>query len=161
MDHPMTAISQDGVQTSMFRLGYRNDLDLDADGVTDRAWCFTVKSADTAAAAETRACSRAYVNQGDWVHLVGIVDQPNHKARLYINGGPGLLRDHDPAQAGVMVETSLASTWAAAGRFAIGRGFDAGASQHWNGEIDDVHAVPRVWSEAEVKTAAFIDEDGQ
>ncbi|MDT5040746.1 MAG: hypothetical protein QOE51_1731 [Actinoplanes sp.] len=161
MDHPMTAISQDGVQTSMFRLGYRNDLDLDADGVTDRAWCFAVKSADTAGAAETRACSRAYVNQGDWVHLVGIVDQPNHKARLYINGGPGLLRDHDPAQAGVMVETPLASTWAAAGRFAIGRGFDAGPSQHWNGEIDDVHAVPRVWSEAEVKTAAFIDEDGQ
>ncbi|BCJ68416.1 hypothetical protein Prubr_54370 [Polymorphospora rubra] len=56
-----TAISQDGVNTSMFRLGFRNDLDLNSDTEPDPAWCFTLTGSDSATPTETTACTTDYV----------------------------------------------------------------------------------------------------
>ncbi|HYN95231.1 MAG TPA: DNRLRE domain-containing protein, partial [Pilimelia sp.] len=83
-----TVVSQDGVNTSAFHLGYRRDLDLDADGTADPAWCFALPAADAVGAAESRACTTDYVVEGDWVHLAGIYDPSTSKIKLYVNGTP-------------------------------------------------------------------------
>jgi len=145
------AVSQDGKNTSMFRLGYRADLDLDADGVKDPAWCFTVAAQDTATAATTNACTYNYVEAGAWVHLAGISDPITKKLQLYVNG--------TPARDGVLAEQSGSAGWEATGKFAVGRGLTAGAaSERWAGEIDEVHVTPRVWSEQEIYDHSHVVE---
>jgi hypothetical protein len=159
MDNTMTAVSQDGVHTSMFRLGYRPDLDLTGDGKPDRAWCFTLKDADMVTSPATRACSTAYVHQGEWVHLVGVADRPHNQLRLYVNGGPGLQHSQDPDDTGVMAAFTGSAAWAATGSFSVGRGLADGDAERWHGQIDDVYAVPRVWSDTEVEIAAAVDDE--
>jgi hypothetical protein len=154
LDNTMTAISQDGANTSMFRLGYRPDLDLTNDGVADPAWCFAFKASDDPLAGATRACSTAYVHPGDWVHLVGVADRIQNEIRLYVNGGPGLQFGETPEETGVMVETQGSTAWSSTGPFAVGRGKTGGDSEHWNGQIDEVYAVPRVWADTEIETHA-------
>lgn len=82
------AVSQDGRNASMFRLGYRADLDLDGDAVKDPAWCFTVKAQDLSTAGSIDACTTSYVEAGAWVHLVGIVNPVTNRIQLYVNGIP-------------------------------------------------------------------------
>ncbi|GAA3948021.1 hypothetical protein Aau02nite_50160 [Amorphoplanes auranticolor] len=135
-------VSQDGQNTSMFKLGYRTDLDVDSDGVKDRAWCFTVAATDTAGAATTNACTSSYVEAGAWVHLVGIVNPITNRIQLYVNG--------TPATDGVLAEQTGTATWEATGKFAIGRGWILSPGERWAGEIDEVHLTPRVWEEQEI-----------
>ncbi|MEV4637675.1 LamG-like jellyroll fold domain-containing protein [Actinoplanes sp. NPDC049548] len=144
------AVSQDGKNTSMFRLGYRADLDIDGDGAKDPAWCFTVAATDTANAATTDACTASYVEAGSWVHLVGIVNPALNRIQLYVNG--------IPTADGVLAEKAGTATWEATGRFAIGRGWNAGPSQRWVGRIDEVHATPRVWPEQEIYQKAQTED---
>jgi hypothetical protein len=145
--HNQTAVSEDGANASMFRLGYRNDLDVDGDQAPDPAWCFTIKAADSATAAETTACTTDFVVPGDWVHLVGVVDRANGKVRLYVNGLP--------RYGGVLVEVTGTTTWQAAGRFAIGRAWAGGTpAERWVGNVDEVHAAPRIWSDQEIHDKA-------
>jgi hypothetical protein len=158
MDNTMTVLSQDGVHTSMFRLGYRPDVDTNGDGKPDPAWCFTLKNADDVLAATTSACSSAYLVQDEWVHLVGVADRKNNSIRLYVNGGPGLRHGAD---FGVRVEEAgAAATWASTGGFVIGRGLAETGIENWHGEIDDVHAVPAVWPDSKIEqTAAVAGEE--
>jgi hypothetical protein len=135
-------VSQDGQNTSMFKLGYRTDLDVDSDGVKDRAWCFTVAATDTAGAATTNACTSSYVEAGAWVHLVGIVNPITNRIQLYVNG--------TPATDGVLAEQTGTAAWEATGKFAIGRGWIFATGERWAGEIDEVHLAPRVWEEQEI-----------
>ncbi|MEU7909149.1 LamG-like jellyroll fold domain-containing protein [Actinoplanes sp. NPDC049118] len=144
------AVSQDGVNTSMFKLGYRTDRDVDADGVNDPAWCFSVAAADVAAAATTDACTASYVEAGAWVHLVGIVNPALNRIQLYVNG--------IPTADGVLAEKAGTATWEATGRFAIGRGWNVGPSDRWVGEVDEVHATPRVWSKHEIAEKAQAED---
>ncbi|UQU62537.1 LamG domain-containing protein [Couchioplanes caeruleus] len=144
------AVSEDGKNTSMFRLGYRTDLDVDGDAVKDPAWCFTVAATDTANAATTDACTTSFVEAGSWVHLVGIVNPAINRIQLYVNG--------IPTADGVLAEKAGTATWEATGRFAIGRGWNGAASDRWVGAIDEVHATPRVWSEAEIYQKAQADD---
>ncbi|MGA5301777.1 LamG-like jellyroll fold domain-containing protein [Nucisporomicrobium flavum] len=157
LDAPMTVLSQDGAHTSMFRLGYRPDLDLTGDGKPDPAWCFSLAATDATSSAVSRTCSTAYVHQGDWVHLVGVTDRVHGEIRLYVNGGPGLQFGETPEETGVMTRASATASWAAAGGFAVGRGKTETGSEFWHGEIDDVYAVPRVWLDAEIETNAARD----
>jgi hypothetical protein len=149
----LTAVSEDGVSTSAFKLGYRADVDLDADGVNDPSWCFTVAATDSATAARTSACTGSYVEAGAWVHLVGIVDPINNKIQLYVNG--------TPARDGVLAEQLGKTTWEAAGMFAVGRGWSGtAAAERWVGEIDEVHAAPRIWTEQEIYEKSHVADDG-
>ena len=149
-----TAVSVDGATRSMFKLGYRHDVDVDADGATDPAWCFTVATADTASAPEVAVCTRQYVMPGDWVHLTGTVDM-NKKIKLYVNG----------TAEGGGVETSelqLPAVWRATGAFTIGRAkVGAVTSEQWVGNLDEVHAEPRVMSPLAIDNQArsFMDGD--
>ncbi|MFI7543769.1 LamG-like jellyroll fold domain-containing protein [Actinoplanes sp. NPDC049599] len=145
-----TAVSQDGVHTSMFQLGYRSDVDTDGDTVKDPAWCFTVAATDTTGAPTTNACTASYVEAGAWVHLVGIVNPMTSRIQLYVNG--------TPATDGVLVEQAGTATWEATGKFAIGRGWTLPLNNRWVGEIDEVHATPRVWTEQEIYQKAQAEE---
>jgi hypothetical protein len=145
------AVSQDGRNASMFRLGYRADLDLDGDAVKDPAWCFTVKAQDLSTAGSIDACTTSYVEAGAWVHLVGIVNPVTNRIQLYVNG--------IPARDGVFAEQSGTATWEATGRLAVGRGWvDGNAVHRWVGEIDEVHVTPRVWSEQEIYEKSRVVE---
>ncbi|RSM44093.1 hypothetical protein DMB66_52680 [Actinoplanes sp. ATCC 53533] len=136
------AVSQDGTNTSMFKLGYRTDLNIDTDSANDPAWCFTIAATDTVGAATTDACTTSHVEAGAWVHLVGIVNPFSKQIQLYVNG--------TPATDGVLAETPGTATWEATGKFAIGRGWTSALSDQWVGEIDEVHVTPRVWSEQDI-----------
>lgn len=148
-----TAVSEDGTKTSMFRLGYRNDIDVDHDAARtpDPAWCFTLRTADNATAAETMACTTEYVIPGVWVSLVGVVDPTANEVRLYVNGTPD--------REGVRVVAAGRAAWEAGGAFAVGRGYNDGAAEHWSGGIDEVYAVPRVWTEQAIEQHAHPSED--
>jgi hypothetical protein len=157
LDNDMTAVSEDGAHASMFRLGY---------SAADHAWCFTLTGSDDAAAGTTKACSHAYLNQGEWVHLVGVVDRVNNEIRIYVNGGPNN-EVGDSGSTGAMTRAAgVAPGWTATGGLAIGRSLADGPTARWHGDIDDVYAVPRVWSDYEIKVAAtpyddFLGEEGQ
>jgi hypothetical protein len=144
------AVSEDGVNTSMFRLGYRADVDVDRDGTKDPAWCFSIAAADAAGAATTDACTTSYVEAGAWVHLVGIVNPMTSRIQLYVNG--------TPQADGVLDEATGTATWEATGKFAIGRGWTGAPSDRWVGEIDEVHATPRVWSDKEIFEKSHVDD---
>jgi len=145
-----TAVAQDGTTESMFRLGYRDDRDLTGDGVADPAWCFTVKAADSTAAAAAAACTSDYLIPGDWVNLVGVFDPAGGtpKLRLYVNGTPAI--------GGSSAETDATAAWSAIGPFAVGRAWSAGApADGWIGDIDEVYGVQRVWSTADINRQAI------
>jgi hypothetical protein len=145
----LTAVSQDGVNTSAFRLGYRADTDLDGDQVNDPAWCFTVAAADTGAPDTVSACTYSYVEPGAWVHLIGIADPIHDRIQLYVNG--------TPARDGVLAELPGRATWESTGRFAVGRGWTTGApDQRWVGDIDEVQVAPRVWTEQEIYDKSHV-----
>lgn len=143
-----TAVSQDGTQTSMFRLGYRADRDLNGDGVPDPAWCFTVKSSDSGGSGSSAACTTDYVVPGDWVSLVGVYDQAHGKVELYVNGTPDI--------GGSYAETATGAAWSATGPFAIGRAWqDAAPSDRWGGDLDHVYAVQQVWPDSKINQHAL------
>ncbi|MEV0006124.1 DNRLRE domain-containing protein [Micromonospora sp. NPDC050980] len=139
-----TAVSQDGTETSMFRLGYRADRDLDADGVNDPVWCFSLARSDVAGAREDSACTTDYVVDDDWVSLVGVYDDVTGQIRLYVNGTPDL--------GGTLVTaTAVDGAWSATGSFVMGRGQDsASPTEPWTGDLDHVYASQYVWSESEI-----------
>ncbi|HEU4426659.1 MAG TPA: LamG-like jellyroll fold domain-containing protein [Pilimelia sp.] len=141
-----TAVSQDGAATSMFRLGFRNDRDVNGDGAADPAWCFTVKTADSASSGSAAACTTDYVVEGDWIHLVGVYDRPNSKIKLYVNGTTTF--------GGAYAEADAPTAWAATGKFAIGRAWNAAPVDRWVGDIDEVYAEQEAWTEEEISLRA-------
>jgi hypothetical protein len=148
----LTAVSQDGVNTSAFRLGYRTDMDLDADQIKDPAWCFTVANSDTAQPSTLSACTDSYVEAGTWVHLIGIADPIRNRIQLYVNG--------TPTQDGVLAELPGRATWESTGRFAVGRGMTATSpDQTWTGDIDEAQIAPRVWTELEIYDKSHVADD--
>ncbi|WP_433534555.1 DNRLRE domain-containing protein [Micromonospora sp. CA-249363] len=142
---PRTAVAQLGSSTAMFRLGYRNDVDLDGDAVTDQAWCFTVARTDSASPEQSQACTTDYVVEGDWVSLVGILDMPTGTIRLAVNGTAAI--------GGSEVSTPLSGAWSATGAYTMGRA--AGTSERWVGDLDHIYAAQRVWMESEIREHAF------
>jgi hypothetical protein len=141
-----TVVSQDGANTSMFRLGYRNDLDLDGDTETDQAWCFTATTSDSPTADSVAACTTDYVVEGDWVSLVGTYDRAAGQISLYVNG--------TPMMGGTVVEVGYADGWSATGPLAIGRAASTDP-QRWVGDIDHVYAAQRVWESRNIDLHAF------
>jgi concanavalin A-like lectin/glucanase superfamily protein len=142
-----TALAQDGTNTSRFRLGYRDDRDVDGDGVADKAWCFTVTATDAPTATPTAACTTDFVDD-EWQHLVGVYDATAGKIRLYVNGTTAI--------GGRTVEVNAPAAWSAAGRFAVGRAWQGGiAAEPWTGALDEVYASQSIWSEIQINTKAM------
>jgi hypothetical protein len=139
------AVSQQGANASMFTLGYRNDIDLDVDGVPDPAWCFTVTSTDTANAGGTSICTTQFVAPDDYISLIGVYDKPVGKLRLYVQGTANLDgAEPDPVDA--------PAAWSATNALVIG---DSTPTQPWVGDLDHVYAAQRVWNAAEIADHAL------
>ena len=144
-----TVLSQDGVNTSMFRLGYRDDYDPEADGVFAPAWCFSITIADAAAAGSVDACTTDLTTPGHWVSLVGVYDKPTSTIRLYVNG----TADFGGAEA----TASMPVGWSATGPLALGRGWQSGlAAERLTADIDHVYAVQSVWPDSRISQHAFF-----
>jgi hypothetical protein len=141
-------VSQDGTHGSLFRLGYRVDVDTDGDGAGDPAWCFTVKSADIADANETTACSTSYLAVDTWVHLTGVVNPTTGKISLYVNGSV--------QSDGVEAHVAGKVTWEADRALVLGSGRTATSTEGWVGAVDELHALPRPWNRAEIDNAATV-----
>ncbi|MEV0902629.1 LamG-like jellyroll fold domain-containing protein [Actinoplanes sp. NPDC049802] len=127
----MKFATQDGTDAAGFEIGVRR-----SGSPLVPYWSFLMKdtsaqSSTTVAAMSTAAITTADV--GRWTHVAGTFDAPEKKLRLYVNG--------------VLVSQvdRVAAPWAAAGRFAVGRGFGLGApANFWNGSIADVQVFDRV-----------------
>lgn len=148
LQSPHTALSQVGRNGSMFELGFRNDLDGNGDKRADRQWCFTVKAADAAGAAEYSACTAEYVAPNDWVHLVGVYDRAQNSARLYVNGTPAL--------DGSVASAKVPATFSATGAFVVGAGTapTTAVRAGWAGDVDTVWAEQRLWTDGQINSAA-------
>ncbi|MFI7492964.1 DNRLRE domain-containing protein [Micromonospora echinaurantiaca] len=143
-----TAVAQMGAATAMFRLGYRNDVDVDGDSVADPAWCFSVTRSDSATAEAVNACTTEWVAEGEWVSLVGVYDKPAGVIRLGVNGTSSTF--------GTDVTVPYTGDWSATGALTMGRGF--GNADRWVGDLDEVTAVQRAWPDIEINAYAYREQ---
>ncbi|SDE03178.1 Serine/threonine protein kinase [Streptomyces prasinopilosus] len=120
--HFVTAVSQDGEETSGFYLQYSSH---------EGRWAF--------ARPDLRVVSRSEPVAGEWTHLTGVCDGFAGELRLFVNGvQEGSVRDRMP----VVSE----------GPFAIGRArYGGGPVDHFPGGIKDVMVFDRALTEAEVR----------
>jgi hypothetical protein len=124
--HFATAVSQDGSSTSGFFLQY---------SAADGRFAFST--------GEGRALADQPPTTGRWSHLVGVHDANAGTYTLYVDG---------TAQRAVLHQSPGD---AAAGPFAVGRGFSAGRpSDFWPGAVDQVQAWDRVLTSADVAAVA-------
>ncbi|GAA1088711.1 LamG domain-containing protein [Nocardiopsis metallicus] len=122
-----TAVSQAGTHQSGFHLGYQGD---------SGRWVFKMAAHDDANAVgstEWTSASSAWLAQpGEWAHLTGVYDHTSGELVLYVDG----------------FEASRAAvehTWHAEGPLRIGSAQHGGSNtDHWPGDIDDVHAYQGV-----------------
>jgi hypothetical protein len=137
-------VSQAGTNVSRFQLQYRAD----ANGGTG-GFCFTMRTADSAAAAAVSACTTQNVwpvTEGDWVHLAGTYNPITGKIRVYVMGDQLFCP-------GDMAEADFSSTWSATGSLVLGRSNNGagGTAADWlTGDLDTVYAYQRVLNDLEV-----------
>ncbi|MBT2500170.1 LamG domain-containing protein [Agromyces sp. ISL-38] len=128
-----TALSQDGLTQSAFRLGYRSNCGNGTD-------CWSFGMPDTSAGTSvTAATSSAEVTDGQWVHLVGEHDATAKTVRLWVCevGTPDQSATGEPIGSAPIARGGAA--WQSPGAFAVGRGQTAGAgATWWPGQIDNV-----------------------
>ena len=145
-DGYMTAVSQDGTQTSGVQLQYRFDI-----GTPDTPeWCVTGRSSDASSGSATPpsltlACAR--VTSGaivttpavnTWTHLVGVYDANMGTLTLYIDGV-------------VRATVAYTAAWNAAGPAAIGARLNGSAhTDFWHGGLDGVQIFDGALSVAQV-----------
>ncbi|WP_460397527.1 LamG domain-containing protein [Actinophytocola sediminis] len=141
VDDPMgthTAVSQDGVNSGAFQLGYR------AEGA-GAGWYFVLPRADgnSPVMDEVRVPGTALPNT--WTHLAGVYDAKTDTATLYVNG-TGLGVSHS-------------STWQSTGVVRIGGALVGGTvGNHWRGLVDEVRMYDRVLSQTEVEAAVSASD---
>lgn len=128
-----TVISQDGLQTSAFRLQYRTNVN---------AWCMTLSEADTASATQDEACAASSPALGVWTHLAGVYDGVAQQVRLYVNGA-------------LAATAAAPQAWQSTGAFAAGRALDAAAaSEPLAGDVADLRAWPQAMDAAAIAALA-------
>ena len=128
-----TALSQDGVTQSGFKLGYTAT----CAGMPTGCWSFSMPDALTGTAT-TAVTSTVPVTGGQWVYLVGEHDLTDDMLRLWVCeiGTPTNPAVGEPVKSQF---SRSGAAWAASGAFAVGRGLTAGASSGWwPGAIDNV-----------------------
>ncbi|WP_159942843.1 LamG domain-containing protein [Nocardiopsis sp. FR6] len=128
-----TAVSQAGAHQSGFRLGYQG---------SQGKWVFTMPSHDDApdagAAEGASAYSTTAARLGEWTHLAGVYDHTSGELVLYVNGSEES-------------RISVDHAWHADGPLRIGSAQHGGSNtQHWTGDIDDVHAYQGVLNDTSI-----------
>jgi alpha-L-arabinofuranosidase len=129
-----TFVSQDGNQVSGFYLQLRGD--------THR-FSFTHIAYDSPSGLGTVASASGVIPQpGEWYLLTGVYNAAKGKISIYVNG---TLRDTQ----------AFSGSWAASGRFAVGRGKFAGNPVDFvSGRIDDVRVYSGVLGASAIKQLA-------
>ncbi|MFF3732995.1 LamG-like jellyroll fold domain-containing protein [Streptomyces sp. NPDC002476] len=119
--HFVTAVSQDGEETSGFYLQYSSD---------EGRWAF--------ARPDLRVTSRTEPVAGEWTHLTGVCDSFAGELRLFVNGvQEGSVRDR------ILIVSE--------GPFVIGRArYGRRPVDHFPGGIKDVMVFDRALTEAEI-----------
>ncbi|MBJ6622249.1 protein kinase [Streptomyces sp. DHE17-7] len=119
--HFVTAVSQDGEETSGFYLQYSSD---------EGRWAF--------ARPDLRVTSMSVPVAGAWTHLTGVCDSVAGELRLFVNGvQEGAIRDR------ILI-------WSE-GPFVIGRGrYGRRPVDHFPGSIKDVTVFDRALTEGEI-----------
>jgi hypothetical protein len=128
-----TALSQDGVSESGFRLGY----EATCPDMPDGCWAFTMPDSIDGAG-ETTVRSPVPVTGGEWTYLVAEQDAAQSTLRLWVCeiGTPTNPAVGEPVRTD---QSRTATPWAASGSFTIGRSVSAGApGQWWPGQVDNV-----------------------
>ena len=138
-----TALGQDGTKRSAFFLGTRN-WGVNGEGV----WCFLMHDEDTdSTGGNDAACTNNPIpdtDLGRWVHLVGVLDTPARRVRLYVDGQ--LVASHAHSE-----------RWQAPGGLTVGRGLYTASpggpvnwADHFPGDIDQVRVFAGAMSARQV-----------
>lgn len=147
---PRTAVSQDGVTSSGFELGYRTQ---DCPVGMDGCWAFAMNGADNPAPMPIVAASSVPVRTDSWVHLTGVHNAGTDELRLWVcEFGP--VDELDPApEPASSSPVAFMPTWNATGGLQLGRGQIAGApASGWLGVISSVRAWTGALSESDIRT---------
>jgi hypothetical protein len=120
-----TAVSQDGTNYSAFQLGY------DDTG----KWVFKTRPSDASPWQDAIGGTPAL---NTWIHLMGVYDDANDLASLYVNG--------------ILTATAAKGTDASAvGSTVIGRArYGGSAAEFWSGRIDEVRTYKRIIDPSEI-----------
>ncbi|GIG69287.1 LamG domain-containing protein [Phytomonospora endophytica] len=152
-----TAVSQDGVNMSAFRLQNRK---VTIDGVETSQWCMTMRNTDEAGSGITKACTTEASTLG-LTHLLGVYDAARGEIRLYVNGAQ--INDSGELLPSATA-TMAARMWDSTGRVGVGRGQDAnsvttanpdGDCDMFSGFVDDVQVFQGAMTTAQAN--AFYD----
>jgi hypothetical protein len=141
-----TAVSQDGVTNSGFKLGY---------DYFARAWRFSMPTVDASGEAEPSAVDFEEAALDSWTHLVGEYDPSGGDfkrgvLRLYVNGVAERFTSLD--------QTTAFQPWMATGTLAIGRAkWHNFLVDYWAGGVDDVRVYQGLLSECEIAELAGSD----
>lgn len=134
----LTAVGQDGTNSSPFYLGYRRFTD---NGVTSGYWSFSAVSADATSGYTWRHARSDPIHApapGAWSHLAGVYDAPLHELRLYVGGE-------------LVARTTGVTTWQANGALTIGAARWSGTPRDlWEGALDDVRAYAGTLTDYEI-----------
>jgi hypothetical protein len=152
-----TAVSQDGASAAGFHLGLRNSeerLDLvpayedfppDPEQYPPWRWTFDVPDEEGCLDAECGVRTNSSYGdmgamplEGEWEHVVGVVDRDSRTISIYVNG------EH--------ISTEVADyAWSADGLFAVGVGRASDPmADSFDGSIDEVRVFDRALSAEEV-----------
>jgi hypothetical protein len=149
-DGYMTAVSQDGVNTSGLQLQFRND-----GSPKLPRWCVTGRSSDVSSAstnppppATPTACAQVLKGStvvspvaGTWTHVVGVYDANKSQLILYVDGVS-------------KATTAFTATWNSAGPVMIGGRKDTGKvngrGDMWHGGIDSVQIFAGALNPAQI-----------
>ena len=131
-----TALSQDGLTQSAFRLGYRRDC-----GGGKECWSFSMPDSSTGTAMTSATVPLDSLPQveGQWMHLVGEHNVTADTVRIWVCpvGTPDQPTTGAPVNSDPVIRPG--SPWQGPGGFTLGRGLTAGAAANWwPGEIDNV-----------------------
>jgi hypothetical protein len=142
-----TALSQDAVTSSGFRLEY----DASCVGMANGCWSFAMPDALTGTD-ETVVQSPVPVTGDEWTYLVGEHDSALGKMRMWVCpiGTPDEPAVAEPTKSAV---SRTATPWVASGGFVVGRGLVDGAKDNWwPGAIDNVRVFAgEVVDEAKIR----------
>jgi hypothetical protein len=130
-----TVVSQDGISTSGFRLGF---------DATANRWCFSLPDGDTTTPTVVSVCTATAPSTGVWTHLVGVYDASAHTISLNVDGTP-------------VGSTGFTTPWSADGAFVVGRALVNGAQAAWfAGDVADVRAWSAVLDAAGITALAAL-----
>ena len=140
VDVAQTIVSQDGANTANFLL----------QALADKSFCFTMRSADTAATTTgASACAAGAATTGRWTHVAGAYDAAEKILRIWVDG---VLKAEVPAPA---------TTWASSGALRLGnRLASPGAfADYLSGSVRDGQAFDRAVVQEDL-TGQAVDPDG-